>query len=153
MKILTLVLSLISTSVYAQTSTFIFTATDPNGFMDTDTKSRLFVVDHVKKNLIKSKFVKLVNSREEAVIIIEITGTSEKEVPNSLAILANALSSPLKSHKADETQKKTYRHAILTVGTYTTELESEKLFGERTDLHSAIERWMKLNLKQLNLKK
>jgi hypothetical protein len=150
MKILTFLFTLIPALVAAQTPTYIFTATDPSGFVDDDSKLRAETIDTARRQLAKSKLVTLVDTREAATVVVEVIGTTQQESIDYMGVLANAISSPLVQHRSDEKQTITVRHATLTVGSYSTDLKATGV-GKHSELGRIVERWVKENAKQLQV--
>jgi hypothetical protein len=130
---------------------FMFTQIDPSGFIDFDQVSRSTVVKDAAFRLSRSKLVRIVETKNEAVIVIEVGSyTVVKDKADSLAALSNslnALAGGLASLKprVDESHKATYRNSTLSIGDYSTELESE--FGAA--LGERIEAFVKLNEEKL----
>ena len=146
-----------SLTLSAQTKTpiFVFTATDPSGFVDSETAARLKVVDDTRKALASSKRLAVVDTADTAAILVEIKGTSTSEETDASAALANSmdrLSGGLKAAGAnrDETKKVKHQHATLKVGAYSTELDVVALGWKSTA--NAIEDWAKRNQAQLQIR-
>lgn len=122
---------------------YVFTVTDPSGFIDQQTKGRQDAVAQTKlwiTAMEKKRFV-VVEDRETADLVLEITGLVTQKETNSLAVMSNALNP--KRPQVDTDVRRTYRLATLTVGDYSTELRAG--LGARSGLVDPLKRWVELN--------
>jgi len=132
---------------------YVFTATDPSGFVDADTTARAKTVTGIVKQLTKSKYVRVVETQDRAVLVLEVTRTAQVDEADSLGALSNTLNALAGGLQAlrprvDEKQTIAYRYATLTKDAYTTEL-SGHAFPFGVGLAKAIDAWAKTNQAQL----
>jgi hypothetical protein len=157
-SLFTLAVAGVATSALAQQArvpVYVFTSTDPSGFVDADTKALIAFVTDVREQLQKSKsltkIVEVVDTPESATIRVEITGITKAKGSNTLAMLANSTNAAAGGLAAlrprlDEEETVTIRHAVLSVGAYSTELTTEV---RKNAIPGRIAQWVKDNREQL----
>jgi hypothetical protein len=126
---------------------YLFTATDPSGFTNQAAQDCQRSIADALKILRRSDVLVAVPTREEAVIVLEITRRVKELTRQTMAqsILGNNSS----ARSPDSLQP--YLYGTLTVADYTTELRSKETEGEGKSLQLmiAMADWVRANRAQL----
>jgi hypothetical protein len=130
---------------------FVFTHTDPSGFTDADETVRVGTVTAMTQQLAKSKLVRIVATREDATLVLEVTKTGSISEPDVLAALINMNRLGPRDTQLPISDKVLHRYATLTVGEYSTELHGHA-FPVGKGLGRAVEGWVTANLDRLMAK-
>src|SRR4051812_31621634 len=91
--LVTLAVAALATPAHAQTKVpvYVFTATDPSGFVDSATQARLDTVTALRVDLRGSKTLTPVDTAEAATVRVEILGTETIADVDPFANAANAV--------------------------------------------------------------
>lgn len=101
---------------------YVFTQTDSSGLTDDATEARLGTVSTLKKFLAKNETVELVDDRDAAKVVVEITGVPKESIGTSASTVAGVGRVGVVTPGQDLVVPT--GHATVTSGTFRTELSS-----------------------------